>query len=99
LIDTGASITVISPKVVAAVQPQRVGDTTLGRAGAAPVAGHIFDVRLKFDSHLAPGRWFDLEAVETAPATPGVDVLIGQDLLLKLTMLFNGPLGKLVLMD
>ncbi len=31
-------------------------------------------------------------------ATPGVDVLIGKDLLLQLTLLYNGPLGKLVLM-
>jgi len=58
----------------------------------------VYDIRLKFDSHLAPGRWFDLEAVETAPVTPGVHVLIGQDLLLMLTILYNGPLGKLVLM-
>jgi hypothetical protein len=62
------------------------------------VLTYIYDIRLKFDSHLLPGRWFDLEAIETAPATPGVDVLIGQDLLLKLTLLDNGPLGKLVLM-
>jgi hypothetical protein len=38
-----------------------------------------------------------LRVVETAPATPGVDVLIGQDLLLQLTLLYNGPIGKLVL--
>ena len=58
----------------------------------------IYEIRLKLDGHLTPGRWFDLIAVETAPATPGVDVLIGQDLLLQLTLLYNGPLGKLVLM-
>jgi hypothetical protein len=57
-----------------------------------------YDLRLKFEGHLSPGRWFDLTVVETAPATPGVDVLIGQDLLLRLTLLYNGPLGKLVLM-
>ena len=61
-------------------------------------ASDIYDIRLKFDGHLTPGRWFELEAVETAPATPGVDVLIGQDLLANLTLLYNGPLGKLVLM-
>jgi hypothetical protein len=84
--------------VVADVQPQRVGRTTLGRAGTDNVLSYVYDIRLKFDGHLILGRWFDLEAVETAPATPGVDVLIGQDLLLKLTLLYNGPLGKLVLM-
>ena len=70
----------------------------MGRSGAALEVGYIFDIRLKYESHLAPGRWFDLMVVETTPATPGVDVLIGQDLLLQLTLLYNGPLGKLVLM-
>jgi predicted aspartyl protease len=98
LIDTGASTTAISPKVVADVQPQRIEVRTLNRATAAEGLAYIYDVRLKFESHLVPGRWFDLEVVETAPVTPGVDVLIGQDLLLKLIMLSNGPLGKLVLM-
>jgi len=98
LIDTGASTTAISPKVVAAVQPQRARHTTLRRIGSAPLALTMYRIRLKFDSHLTPGRWFDLEAVETAPVTPGVDLLIGQDLLLMITFFFNGPLGKLILM-
>jgi hypothetical protein len=58
----------------------------------------MYNIRLKFEDHLTPGRWFELEAVETAPVTPGVDLLIGQDLLLMLTFFFNGPLGKLILM-
>jgi len=98
LIDTGASRSAISPRVVADVQPQRIGDAALRRPGAVADAGHIFGIRLKFDDHLTPGRWFELKAIETAPATPGIDVLVGQDLLLQLTLLYNGPLGKLVLM-
>jgi predicted aspartyl protease len=98
LIDTGASRSAISRRVIADVQPQRLGDAAIERAGAVADIGLIYDIRLKLDGHLTPGRWFDLEAVETAPATPGVDVLIGQDLLLQLTLLYNGPLGKLVLM-
>jgi len=98
LIDTGASTTAISRKVIAEVQPQQVGSVKFGRAGSADAVGYLYDIRLKFDSHLLPGRWFDLEAIETDPATPGVDILIGQDLLLKLTMVYNGPLAKLVLM-
>ena len=98
LIDTGASNSTISPRVVADVQPQFVEKTSLMRVGASPRRLRRYDVRLKLDGHLTPGRWFDLEAVETAAATPGVDVLIGQDLLLQLTLLYHGPLGKLVLM-
>jgi hypothetical protein len=98
LVDTGASCSAISPRVVADVQPQRVGDAALERPGTVTESSHIYDIRVKFEGHLTPGRWFELEAVETAPATPGVDVLIGQDLLQNLTLLYNGPLGKLVLM-
>jgi len=98
LIDTGASSSTISPKVVADVQPQSVGSAPLKRVAMSPLPIMRYEIRLKFDGHLNPGRWFDLEAAETAPATPGVDVLIGQDLLSQLTLLYNGPLGKLVLM-
>jgi hypothetical protein len=97
-IDTGASRSAISPRVVADVQPQRIADAALRRPGAITGTGHIYSIRLKLEGHLSPGRWFDSRAVETAPATPGVDVLIGQDLLLNFTLLYNGPLGKVVLM-
>jgi hypothetical protein len=63
LIDTRASTTAISPKVVADVQPQRLGSTTLRRVGAAPLTITRYDVGLKFESHLMPGRWFDLKAI------------------------------------
>jgi predicted aspartyl protease len=98
LIDTGASITAISPKVVNEVQPQPGSHATLRRIATAPLALNMHYVRVKSEDHLTPGRWFDLEAVETTPVTPGVDILIGQDLLLMLTLLYNGPLGKLVVM-
>jgi hypothetical protein len=98
LVDTGASRSAISPRVVADVQPQRLADATLRRPGAVTGTGQIYSIRLKLEGHLSPGRWFELKAVETAPATPGVDVLIGQDLLLNFTLVYNGPIGKLVLM-
>ena len=80
------------------MQPQPAGIRSLTRVGATSLTLSMYEIRLKFEGHLSPGRWFDLRVVETAPATPGVDVLIGQDLLLQLTLLYNGPLGKLVLM-
>jgi hypothetical protein len=39
-----------------------------------------------------------LAVVEVTPATPGVDVLIGRDLLQEVTMLYDGPNKKLVFM-
>jgi hypothetical protein len=98
LIDTGSTITAISPDVRSSLQPQRVGRLPVHRPGAVPVFRPLFDARLKLDGHLKPGRWFALEVVEATPATPGVDMLVGRDLLHQLTMLYNGPLGKLVLM-
>jgi len=98
LIDTGASCSTISPRVAAEVQPLSLGSTALNRVGATSVTIRRYEIRLKFEGHLAPGRWFDLRVVGTTPATPGVDVLIDQDLLLQLTLLYNGPIGKLVLM-
>lgn len=98
LIDTGASTSAISPRVAADVQPQYVGGTSLKRPGAPSIEVRRYEIRLKFDGHLTPGRWLDLITAETAPATPGVDVLIGRDLLSRLTLLYNGPIDKLVLM-
>jgi hypothetical protein len=43
-------------------------------------------------------KWFSLEAIETTPASAGVDVLIGQDLLHQVVMSWDGPRWKLLLM-
>ena len=98
LIDTGASVSAISPRVAAEVQPLILGITSMERVGAQSLTLTKYAIRLRFEGHLTPGRWFDLIAVETTPATPGVDVLIGQDILSQIMLLSNGPLGKLVLM-
>jgi len=97
MIDPGASNTAISPKVVNDVRPQLVGATPVGRAGAHVVAD-TFDIQVKFERHLQPGTWYVVEAVQVTPATPGVDVLIGRDLLQKVKLLYDGSAGKLVLM-
>jgi predicted aspartyl protease len=98
LIDTGASGSAISPKVVGEIQPKLVRRVPVERAGAKVVAD-VYAVRIKLAHHLQPGRWYELEAVEIAPASPGVNVLIGRDLLENTTLLYDGSNGKLVLMD
>jgi predicted aspartyl protease len=91
LIDTGATMTAISPGVVAALQPLRLGGQPIRRAGGGSALHYTYDVRIRFSGHSVRGRWFRLEAVETQPATADVDILIGMDLLLKIDMAWLGP--------
>jgi hypothetical protein len=97
LIDIGASRTAISPQVVAELQPRLLRPRHVVRPGTSFIAD-TYELQLKLDHHLQPGTWYDVEAVEVAPASPGVDVLIGRDLLKHVTLLYDGPNGKLVLM-
>jgi hypothetical protein len=95
LIDTGSNMTTISPAVVAALQPMRLGAQAVRR----PVSGvkwcDTYDVRLRFGR--VHGRWFHTEALEVQPATTDVDVLIGMDLLLQIDMAWHGPRGLVIL--
>jgi predicted aspartyl protease len=97
LLDTGASSTAISPTIVRQVQPQIVGTTPIKGVGASSLA-HTYEIQIKFEHHLQPGTWYNLEAVEAVPATPGVDILIGRDLLKNIAMFYDGPSEKLTLM-
>jgi hypothetical protein len=56
-----------------------------------------YDVRIRFGGHALSGRWFNPEAVEVPPATAGVDVLIGMELLLQIDMTWFGPRRLLLL--
>jgi len=91
LIDTGAVMTAISPGVVAALQPPRLGIRPVRRAGGVSTMQYTYDIRVRFGGHSARRRWFRLEAVETQPATADIDILIGMDLLLKIDMGWLGP--------
>jgi hypothetical protein len=52
----------------------------------------------KFEGHLSYNRPFPLEVLMITPATPGIDVIIGKDFLDQISLVYNGPLGKLILM-
>jgi hypothetical protein len=96
LIDTGSDMTTISPAIVAALQPMRLGAQAVRR----PVGGlewcDTYDVRLRLGRG-AHGRWIQIEALEIQPATTNVDVLIGMDVLLRIDMAWHGPRGLLIL--
>lgn len=98
LIDTGADMMAISPAAAAALRPQRIGGVPLGRVGGGAILHNTYDVRIRFGGHAGPGRWFPVEAVEARPATPGVDMLIGMDLLLRIDMAWEGT-RRLVLLS
>ncbi len=91
LIDTGSTSTAISPAVRSALLPRAIGKARVSR----PVLGIVWEdtyfIRLKFEGHSGQGRWFGLEIIESQPSTPGVDILIGMDLLVRIRMTWDGP--------
>ena len=91
LVDTGATMSVISPTVVAALQPPRLGFAPVGRSGGVRTLEPTYEVRVRLGGHVAASRWFALEVIALQPATPGVDVLLGTDLLIKLELMWWGP--------
>ncbi len=104
LIDTGSVMTAINPTIARALRPLRLGSVDVSRPGGTARRAPTYDIRLAFEPDPQTGRWwlqghwFKLEAVEALPVSPAVDVLIGQDLLNRLVMSWDGPRGRLLLM-
>jgi hypothetical protein len=104
LVDTGANRTAIAPGRINFLGPQRVGKDVFIRPDGTRVLTNTYAVRLGFEPDLADPdwpltvRWFDVVAVSVAPATPGVDVLIGQDILSEIVLSWDGPRSRLLLM-
>jgi hypothetical protein len=104
LIDPGSVMTAISPTIATALRPLRLGTVDVSRPGGTIRRTPTYDIRLAFEPDPQParwwmqGHWFKLEAVEALPVSPAVDVLIGQDLLDRVVMSWDGPRGRLLLM-
>ena len=104
LIDTGSVMTAINPTIATALHPLRLGTVDVSRPGGTIRRAPTYDIRLAFEPNpQAPrwwmhGDWFELEAVEATAASPAVDVLIGQDLLDRVVISWDGPRGRLLLM-
>jgi hypothetical protein len=97
-IDTGSTSTAISPAVKTALKPRVIGKARVSRPGLGLVWEDTYFVRLKFEGHTGPGRWFNLEVIQSQPSTPSVDVLIGMDLLVRINMDWDGPSRWVALM-
>jgi hypothetical protein len=97
LIDTGASQSAVAPRLLKLLGPQRIGNVPVSRPSGGTVWLDTFLLRLWFEpdmsdrNWLGQGRWFDIEVVPVAPATPGTDALIGIDLLCQIFMYWDGP--------
>jgi hypothetical protein len=104
LIDTGASQTAIASSVVAALHPQDVGRLDYLRPDQPVISRPRDSILVCFEPDLGDpdwvddAHWFTAEAVEANIATPGVDVVVGQDLLSHLALSWDGPRGRLLLM-
>lgn len=97
LIDTGATRTAISGAVFQVLQPVVSGSAPFRRPGAPRVVVPTYAVRLNFEGHISGNPWFDLDVVVADPATPGIDVLIGMDVLVQLVLFYEGANGTMIL--
>jgi hypothetical protein len=79
------------------LQPTVVGAASYRRPGVAEVVVATYAVRLNFEGHLAGNPWFDLEVLVAEPATPGVEVLVGMDVISQLVLFYEGVNGTMVL--
>ena len=92
LVNTGANMSIVSPAVVLALQPPRLRLRAGGPLGRRHRTQPTYDLRFRLGGHVnTPNRWFPLEAAEIQPATTGVNLIIGTDLLIKLELVWHGP--------
>ena len=100
------SLPVVGPRTVPFIVEETAPDTGEVNTNGTMIQATSYDIRIAFepDPHQHKrawwqhGSWFDVEAVETTPASVGVNILVGQDLLQKVVMSWDGPRWKLLLM-
>jgi hypothetical protein len=85
-------ISVISPKIVEDLRPPQLGYQPLGVAGGGSLNLPTYGVRLRIGGHDSESPWMTFEVVCTTPATPGADMIIGMDVLMKCNLRWNGPI-------
>jgi hypothetical protein len=97
LIDTGATQTAISDAVYQIPRPAACGLTLYRRPVMAQTTVAMYSIRLNFVGHLSSNPSFDLDILVANPATPGIDVLVGMDVLSQLVLFYEGANGRMVL--
>jgi predicted aspartyl protease len=94
VIDTCAEVSVISPSVIKAMMVPDLGRTPVLLSGGKISFDSTYDVLLRLGGHETSGPWYPRVVTGTIPATPGVDVVIGMDLLIGLKFGWDGITGS-----
>jgi hypothetical protein len=97
LVDTGATITAVSPAVMRALNPSPFGTALYHPRGQVPAWIDTYLAILVIETATDSGRTFALEIIEEQPVTPGVDILLGHVLLMRVIMVWDGPRDRLIL--
>ncbi|MDR3638666.1 MAG: hypothetical protein P4L84_32975 [Isosphaeraceae bacterium] len=103
LLDTGATITAARPSVIDALKPIEIGEAEVTRSDGTAEWCPTYALQIAFEPNTQPehwwleGQWFGLEVVKASPANPGVDILIGRDLLSRVLFTWDGPKERFIL--
>ncbi len=102
LIDTASDITCVTSAVLNRINPTRIGSATTNTMSGS-LKGRIFEVSVGIPS---PRRGIGplalqerLLVMEWQQPLPGIDVLIGLDLLAECVLLFDGPRREFTVFD
>jgi hypothetical protein len=93
LIDSGASISSISPRIAKSLSLVPTGITPIYSAttGGASQNCNLYDVCLAFAQPSIKVLGVNIPVIEVHVFTPGVDVLLGRDMLRQCLCIYDGP--------
>lgn len=92
LVDTGASLTVIDTRIIAALQlaPTGMADVITATTGTIPTQLHQFDVQMSIMHPVMAYSFHVLPVIAAELSFQGFDVLIGRDMLADCLLLYDG---------
>jgi hypothetical protein len=99
LIDTGASISSISPRIAKCLSliPSGITPICSATTGVAPQNSNLYDVCLAFVQPSIKVLGVTIPVIEVDLFTPGVDVLLGRDMLRQCLCIYDGQSGTFTL--
>jgi hypothetical protein len=94
-LDTGASVCVLDPGVVALLGVEPIADAGLHVLGRDEVSHHgVYDVEVTLSSGDSPAMWVPVTALEGPVNPKGTAAALGRDFLARFTLVYDGPAGR-----